>query len=106
MGSVVNEAADRPRTGWAVQVSADDLRRRQERSKRFKKWLSWKSLLLAVLVVWNGWFLAAVLYGMTATTPDQGLVTRIVVTVWFWGDVAIVLAALAIWAILQTRRAA
>jgi len=62
------------------------------------------SLLVAALLVWNVYFLAALLYRLTVENRSKGLVTRIVATVWVWGDVLMVLASIAVWAVRRSRR--
>jgi hypothetical protein len=69
-----------------------------------KSWLSLRNFLLFVLLFWNGYFLVGVLYGSSEQSPSDGAVTRIVVTLWIWGDLAILLVACSIWAIRKRRR--
>ena len=95
-----------PEVGWAVRVSAEKFARRRAHSATLKGWLSPRNLLVFVLLIWNGYFLAALLYGTSVQHPSNDAVTRIAVTLWIWGDFAILLVAWSIWAIRRRRRRA
>ena len=100
---------NRPETsevGWAVQISSEEYARRQAHSADPKSWLSLRNLLVFVLLIWNGYFLAGLLYVLSAQSPSGDAVTRIFVTLWIWGDLGILLVAGSIWAIRRRRRPA
>lgn len=101
-----NVSVNRPESrevGWAVQASPEVYARRREHSAAVKKWLSLRNLLILVLLLWNGYFLAAVLYGLSGDGPWGNAVTNIVVTLWIWGDFAILVVASSVWAVRRRR---
>jgi hypothetical protein len=100
-GSVPIDRPETPEVGWAVQVSAEEHARRRVRSATLKSWLSPRNLLVFILLVWNGYFLASLLYG---SSVQDDAVKRIVVTLWIWSELAILLVAWSIWAIRSRRR--
>jgi hypothetical protein len=71
-----------------------------------RRWFSALNVLILALGVWNGYFLAAFLYAVSAQTHPRGPATPTMTIVWLCGDVVIVLAAWAAWAVLRARRRA
>jgi hypothetical protein len=69
-------------------------------------WLSLRTLLILVLVVWNGYFLAALIYEQFIKSPAQSTVSAIIVWLWVLGDAAILLCSWALRTILRGRRTA
>ena len=107
LGDNRNVSSDRresPAVGWAVQVPPEEYEGRKRRSPVLRSWFSFRRLLALVLLLWNGYFLAAVLYGLTVQDPARNSVRRIEVTLWFWGDVAVLLVACAVWVTQRRRR--
>lgn len=103
MGTVSVNGPETPEVGWAVQASGE-YATGQQRSATVKSWLSLRNLLAFILVLWNGYFLASLLYGLSVQSPSRDAIIRIVVNLWLWGDVAILLVAWSIWAIRRRRR--
>ena len=97
---------DAPEVGWAVQGSADQFARRRARSASLKGWLSLRNLLVLVLLLWNGYFLAGLIYQSSVQNPSGDAVTRILITLGIWGDLAILLASWSTWAFRRRRRRA
>jgi hypothetical protein len=107
LGDNENVSSDRheiPTTGWAVKVPPGEYERRERRWATLRTWLPPRNLLAVILPLWNGYFLAAILYGLTVQDPAGDAVRRIEVTMWFWGDVAIVLIAWSFWVLRRRRR--
>jgi hypothetical protein len=102
--NVSNDRHESATVGWAVKVPPEEFESRERRSAALRTWLSLRKLLALVLLLWNGYFLAAVLYGLTVQYPAGDSVRRIEVTLWFWGDVAILLFAWSVWVLRRRRR--
>jgi hypothetical protein len=86
-----------PIIGWAVQQSPADSNRRE------RSWLSRRNLLVLVLLLWNGYFLASLIYELLVQSPSRSSMLAIIVWLWVLGDLAIVLCAWAIRTILKAR---
>ena len=69
-------------------------------------WLSPRNLLILVLVIWNGYFMAALIYEQLVRSPSQSTVSAIIVWLWVVGDAAILLCSWALRTILRRRRTA
>jgi hypothetical protein len=70
------------------------------------KWLSLRNLLVLVLLLWNGYFLAALIYELFVQSPSRSTVIAVIVWLWVLGDLAILLGSWALRAILRARHSA
>jgi hypothetical protein len=66
--------------------------------------LSLRNLLLLVLVLWNAYFLAALIYELLIQSPARNSVAAIILWLWVLGDVVILLCSWVLRVILRTRR--
>jgi hypothetical protein len=101
---MASRSAHSPLAGWIVTSSADQVGRDQERSKTLEKWLSLRSLLTLVLGVWNGYFLAALVYELLAQSSSEDSALRVILLLWVVGDVAILLCSWGLRAVLRSTR--
>jgi hypothetical protein len=97
---VGSDPVQSPPVGWAVGGSPD------RRSSPAKKWLKLKNLLILLLVAWNGYFVAAVIYGATVHSPSRNDVVAIILWIWLLGDAAILVCSLALRSICKRRSTA
>ena len=89
-----------PPVGWAVQQSPADSNRRD------RSWLSRRNLLVLVLLLWNGYFLASLIYELLVQSPSRTSVLAVIVWLSVLGDLAIVLCAWATRTVLNARSSA
>jgi hypothetical protein len=100
----MNRHPETPEVGWAVQRSPEDQARRQAHSGTLRNWLSLRSLLVLVVLLWNGYFLAGTIYELFVQSPSRNQVLAVTVWLWVLGDVAIVIGAVTVRALLRARR--
>lgn len=73
---------------------------------RVAKWLTLRNLLVLVLLLWNGYFLAALIYELIVQSPSRSTVIAVIAWLWVLGDLAILLGSWALRAILRARASA
>ena len=106
---MASRSAHDPVAGWIVTGSPDEVRRDQvrrdrERPKTLEKWLSLRSVLTLVLGVWNGYFVAALVYELVVRSSSSDAALRIIVGLWVLGDVAILGCSWAFRAVMRAKR--
>jgi hypothetical protein len=106
---MASRSAHDPVAGWIVtgspdQVRRDRVRRDKERPKTLEKWLSLRSVLTLVLGVWNGYFVAALVYELVVRSSSSDAALRIIVGLWVLGDVAILGCSWAYRAVTRAKR--
>ena len=53
-----------------------------------RSWLSLRSLLVLVFLLWNGYFLAGTIHELFVQSPSRNQVLTIMVWLWVLGDAA------------------
>jgi hypothetical protein len=74
----------------------EDQARRKAHSGTFRNCLSLRRLLVLVVLLWNGYFLAGTIYELFVQSPSRNQVLAIMVWLWVLGDVAIVIATVTV----------